>query len=290
MGEGRDIYRPLTIIYVMFGDPTQSYSPLQLYHLKLPGISCQRKIPLPQLQAFIFYYWVLYIDAEQIDLEVIPDNAIDLVLSPEIDDFSALYFPSAEKYKIPLTGPAVYAGISFKAEKAADCLNFELAALKAFSPGQATTNSLMLSPLVNSIQGCSDTASITALFDHYWKQRLRQRLTMPVNGGASLNHERWVEAIHQSLGSGSLQKIATKLGLSERQFRRVSTRLFGLSPKKVQRVLRLQAAVSELFSADRLTIENHYFDDSHRIKELKKLTGLTPGNIRKMAEKYNLPD
>lgn len=271
----------------MFGTHTKNYTPLQLYHLKLPGISCQREIPNPALQAFIYYYWVLHIDARQIDLEVIPDNAIDLVLSPNIDNFSALYFPSAEKYTIPLTGPVVYTGISFKAEKTVDCLGFELADLKAFSAGQDTTSSLRLSPLVDSIQGYSDTTTIAALFDDFWEQRLLQQLTVPVTGRVSLNHERWVEAIHQSLGSGSLKKIATNLGLSERQFRRVSTRLFGLSPKKVQRVLRLQAAVSELFSADKLTIENHYFDDSHRIRELKKLTGLTPGNIRKMAEKYN---
>ncbi len=270
----------------MFG--TDAYAPLQIYQLNLPGVSCQRKAPTLALQDYIYYYWVLRMGTAQVDLEVIPDNAIDLVLSPEIDGFSVLYFPTAEKFTIPLTGPVVYVGVSIKTEHAADILGFELSILKSFSAGQETTTSIDLSTLVTEIQGCTDTLSMFTHLDDFWQQRLPKSRPSQVKIQANMNHERWLDAIQQSLGYESLQTIAANVGLSERQFRRISTHLFGLSPKKIQRVLRLQAAIRELLSADTLAIENLYYDDSHRIKELKKLTGLTPGSIRKMAEIYNL--
>jgi len=85
----------------------------------------------------------------------------------------------------------------------------------------------------------------------------------------------------------SIQSIAANAGLSERQFRRITSDLFGFSPKKIQRIMRLQTALQALFDTDITLLSDHYYDDSHRIKELKSLTGMTPGEIRQMAEKYN---
>ncbi len=260
---------------------------MQLYHLDLPGIQCQRIKTDLKLQQYIYYYWVLRVDAANFNLQIIPDNAIDLVLSPVLDGFSALYFPAIEKFTIALSGPVIYAGVSLKAENSVNSLGYDLSYLKTLDAGRETTNTLDLQSLSTHIHGCYDVSLIAKFFDEYFEQRLQKISPDKINKPKILNHKRWVDALQQSLGGGSLQTIANKLGLSERQFRRMSTQLFGLSPKKIQRVLRLQVAVRELFSADALTIQNQYYDDSHRIKELKKLTGMTPGSIRKMAEKYN---
>ena len=79
--------------------------------------------------------------------------------------------------------------------------------------------------------------------------------------------------------------LAHRAGVSERQFRRETRRLFGLSPKKIQRIVRLQRAIGELIDGRLSTTDYH--DDSHRIRELRALTGWTPGEIRHLAETYN---
>jgi len=96
-----------------------------------------------------------------------------------------------------------------------------------------------------------------------------------------------IAALEDTMGSGSIAQISATLGVSERQFRRLSVDLFGLSPKKLQSILRLQKALEELFYCEPDQIQDLYYDDSHRIRELKRLTGCTPGQIRKLAEKYN---
>ena len=93
-----------------------------------------------------------------------------------------------------------------------------------------------------------------------------------------------------SVGSVGMDAIATHFGLSSRQFRRIMGTLFGYGPKKIQRVIRLQASLREILTADPDMQENGFYDQSHRIKEIRALTGLTPREIKKMSEIYNSMD
>ena len=81
--------------------------------------------------------------------------------------------------------------------------------------------------------------------------------------------------------------MAAQVGLSERQFRRVINDLTGLTPKQVHRILRMQQALWALLHPNSPLPSSEFYDDSHHIRELKSLTGLTPGEIRRMAEIYN---
>ena len=87
--------------------------------------------------------------------------------------------------------------------------------------------------------------------------------------------------------TGSVRAMAAHVGLSERQFRRVMRDQLGLSPKQLHRVVRLQQSLREVLDAAGTPWTAGFYDDSHRIRELKALTGLTPGQIQRMAEIYN---
>ena len=63
--------------------------------------------------------------------------------------------------------------------------------------------------------------------------------------------------------------------------------LFGFGPKKIQRIMRLQASLRALLTPDTLATDDGFYDEAHRIKEIRSLTGLTPGQSRRMAEIYN---
>ena len=90
-----------------------------------------------------------------------------------------------------------------------------------------------------------------------------------------------------SVGVRGMEDIAGLFDMSDRQFRRVMGSLFGYGPKKIQRVMRLQASLKALFASDALELEQGIYDDAHKIKEIRALTGLTQGQIKKMAEIYN---
>jgi AraC-like DNA-binding protein len=96
--------------------------------------------------------------------------------------------------------------------------------------------------------------------------------------------------MQQTLGDNGVSAIAARFDLSDRQFRRILTNMFGFGPKKVQRIVRLQLALRDLMQSKAGATLDGYYDDPHRIRELRLLTGMTPGDIRRMAEIYNQLD
>ncbi|MEM9091123.1 MAG: hypothetical protein AAGC93_20555 [Cyanobacteria bacterium P01_F01_bin.53] len=71
--------------------------PFQLYQLGTDKVTCHCALPSQRLSTFIYYYWWLDVADGETSLEVIPDNATDLVMSPSIDEFSIVYLPTPEK-------------------------------------------------------------------------------------------------------------------------------------------------------------------------------------------------
>ncbi len=235
--------------------------------------------PASSLSGFIFYYWLLYIEADQLSLEVIPDGALDLVVSPNLPDFSAVYPPSIQKFSIPLKGPIHYAGISFEPESAQQVLGQNIASLSSLEAGRETTEVLKLKRLVDAIQGVANINQLKQIFD---RELSRKDLKHTKLKGQSI-----YDYFCKNLDAGGVRKVASELGMSERKFRRTSNDLSGLAPKQLQRIVRLQNLLHELFCTQEVASSDGYYDDSHRIREVKQLTGLTVGELRKMAEIYN---
>lgn len=244
--------------------------------------------PHQELVEYIDYYWHLSIVAPLIKLQVIPDTAIDLVLSPDMPEFAALYFPSIKKFDIPLQGPVHYAGICFRPAAINVLLGSDLKELRKLDIGTDIIENLGLGSITNIIQNCKNLPTLKNYFDIFWQDRLASATESP-GSRSTLSLSELINILEDSLGKESLSSVCHALGISERQFRRLSNELFGLSPKKIQNVLRLQVAVTELFECKSQQIQDLYYDESHRIRELKQLTGFTPQKIRQMAEKYNQP-
>lgn len=255
----------------------------QLYHLNLEGGHCRLFPTSPELDEFIDYYWMLSITSPTLQLTVIPDTAVDLVLSPDIADFAALYFPTTDIQRIPLRGPITYAGICFRPNAITSLLGAGVAELRTLEMGADTVEELGIGELVASTLGVTQVHNLKEGFDRFWADRLE----MSPTSSSALTLSELVNVMEHSLGNASVASVCRSMKISERHFRRLSNELFGLSPKKMQRILRLQRALIELFQCERKQVQDLYYDDSHRIRELKKLTGFTPQQIRKMAEKYN---
>ncbi|MET7637945.1 helix-turn-helix transcriptional regulator [Streptomyces sp. NPDC005438] len=112
---------------------------------------------------------------------------------------------------------------------------------------------------------------------------------------------RWLEAIASNhwaapdpalthavrlLGEGvGVAESADRLGLSARQLRRRSEVAFGYGPKTLARVLRMRRALQlgeatgESGGLAGVATAAGYADQAHMTRELRQLTGLTPGDL-----------
>ncbi len=260
--------------------------PLQLYQIEHESLTCFCASPTEAHQAYVHYYWWLSVPTDDTNLDVIPDNATDLVMSPQIPEFSIVYPPSSEPFSIPLTGPITYVGMSLKTELAHQFFKTTATELARCHPGTDTTDTLGIHELVHQCQSIQGPEGLAHTMDNAIEQYLT-RCSQTELSTTRLDVNKVLAAMQASVGLGGMETIAGHFQLSDRQFRRIMGSLFGYGPKKVQRVMRLQASLKEILNADPVTLEDGYYDEAHRIKEIRALTGLTPGQIKRMAEIYN---
>lgn len=88
-----------------------------------------------------------------------------------------------------------------------------------------------------------------------------------------------VDIITQMNGQISISEIAHDLNISKRQLERIFSDNVGISPKKFERITRLNTAIKRFKPAEsltKLTYEAGYFDPSHLIRDFREFTGLSP--------------
>ena len=263
----------------MFRNIYQQSVPGQLYHFDTDQIQTTLHKPSGELADMVYYYWLMVIKPGDVALEIIPDGAIDLVMSPEMPGFCAFYLPKIKKYSIPLVGPVRYFGVCFEPEAAQHCFGLNLKEMAALSMGSETKHAACIDDLVDGIQGIQQFESAVRVFDEQFSAM------------RSLRPKKFTQSIYQhfveSLDTAGVKEVAERVGVSERQFRRSVHDISGLTPKQMQRITRLQNLLRVMFDPNEIDGYDGFFDDSHRIKETKGLLGKTVGQIEKMSEKYN---
>ncbi len=92
-----------------------------------------------------------------------------------------------------------------------------------------------------------------------------------------------VSLIQRELGILPVQQIYTTLNITERKLERVFEEHIGLSPKRFSGVTRMQHFLKLLrkktpdISLTELTYTCGFYDQAHVIRELKNISGITPG-------------
>jgi AraC-like DNA-binding protein len=90
-----------------------------------------------------------------------------------------------------------------------------------------------------------------------------------------------VGAIVDAAGQTDTGSLAALCNLSERQLQRRFSRAVGLSPKQFARIRRMRTVLARVLESPRgrwsaIAAEFHYTDQAHLIRDLSRLTGLTP--------------
>lgn len=94
-----------------------------------------------------------------------------------------------------------------------------------------------------------------------------------------------VDLIDNSGENIEVSKLARELSVTDRTLRNHFYNYIGCSPKEYIKTVILKRIAYQLAhqkdSLTQIAYENQYFDQAHFIKELKDMTGFTPGELRK---------
>lgn len=102
-------------------------------------------------------------------------------------------------------------------------------------------------------------------------------------------HERVVNGIREWLASDlapGLEALHARFDLSDRQLARISNRYLGAPPKTLSRKYAALKAASHILNQDddqRDASRRHFSDQSHMIREVRRVTGQTPRQLRTQA-------
>ncbi|RYL86392.1 AraC family transcriptional regulator [Sporolactobacillus sp. THM19-2] len=91
-----------------------------------------------------------------------------------------------------------------------------------------------------------------------------------------------IDKIYSSSGKVSINDISRDIGYTPQYIRKNFKRYIGFPPKKFCEILKFQNIISKITIINRrslmldVTFENEYYDQSHFIREFKKMADLTP--------------
>lgn len=237
--------------------------------MEIKGIQFTSVEPIPVLADFVESIWMLK-NEDNVEKEIIllPDGRFDIIFS---------YTPTGEFHATlkgleTTWGQAVIAAgivmfvVSFKLLAIEYLLNFKVAS--ALNEGQR---------LPDNFWGIKiDDLKDFEFFCHKIT-RIMQSLIKP---NIDNRKKELFTLIYGSTGSLSVKELSQKVFWSSRQINRYFNQQFGIALKAYCTILRFKTALQPIkeghFSGD-----EHFADQAHFIKEIKKFSGVLPKDLHK---------
>jgi AraC-like DNA-binding protein len=225
--------------------------------------------PDRSLADFVESFWMLRnLSDEDKEIVVLPDGRADLT-----------FFQSAtEPFLIVLSGIETYPQqATLKAKTIMFAVSFKLPAVEYIFHHT-------ISGLVNYAEylpagfwdfNSSDLQDFS-LFCQKAFQKIRSLLPKEID---SRKHELF-DLIYAANGAITVKKLAEKVYWSSRQINRYFNRQFGLSLKVYCSILRFRASFQHI-KEGKLFPQQNFSDQSHFIKEVKKLSGVSPKELKR---------
>lgn len=132
--------------------------------------------------------------------------------------------------------------------------------------------------LENQIRKACDTMTRIRIIEEFFNAKLKKQIT------SDRILKNIIDTILHSKGNELIDSILGDEVLSRRQLERKFKIQIGLSPKKLGKIIRMQAALKMLINreSEKLTeiaYESNYYDQAHFIKDFKEFTGLSPKQL-----------
>lgn len=137
--------------------------------------------------------------------------------------------------------------------------------------------------LESSIINATNTPERIKIIENFLLERLSKFSTIDKIVSSTVND------IILSNGSFQINDLLKKHNFNRRNLERKFSKQVGLSPKKLGKVIRLQAALKLLINSDaknltHIAYKSDYYDQAHFIKDFQEFTGTNPQNYLKDKE------
>ena len=237
--------------------------------------------PPPDLSSVVSFSWLHRVDETRISgkasIRIVPDDSCHLMLQfrdDGIPNSPTLVGPRGTFIDAPLRGRSATVGVRLRPGVVTD--------LFGIPPGELRDDSIRLAELAlpGGMWDPHDQSPEAAL-EGFGK--LVSALSRDVSPD-----DRLVRLRRMTRFPGSelrVSKMASDIGLSERQLREIASRKLGLSPRSFVRIRRLYSALANrMFRSSswaRVAAESGYHDQSHMIKDFRDLLGEPPGDFER---------
>ena len=148
-----------------------------------------------------------------------------------------------------------------------------------------------LNELAIRISGCEDNSVCINYIEKWLLSQIANNLSE-----TSYNIKRMDAAIRQiySFPQTTVTELSSITCLCKKQFERLFHSLVGMNPKEYARIVRFQKALAQMqhqtgkeISQAQIAYTSGYSDQSHFIREFKKLSGYTPMSLLKVSTPYS---
>jgi AraC-like DNA-binding protein len=226
----------------------------------------QSQKPDSSLSDYIESFWMLDNPSENKEVILLPDGRIDLIFSQS----------AKEPFDVVLLGIGTHPEQIVIAEKTKIfAVSFNLLATEYIL--HQSVSELLNSAKVLPIDFWNFNVDDLNDFEKFCEKislKIKQELTQKIDE----RKLKLFDLIYSAKGSLTVKELSEKVIWSERQINRYFNQQFGISLKSYCGILRFRASFQHI-KEGKLFPEQNFTDQSHFIKEIKKLSGFLPKEL-----------
>lgn len=226
----------------------------------------QSQKPDPSLSDYVESFWMLDNPSENKEVILLPDGRIDLIFSQS----------AKEPFHVVLLGIGTHPEQIIIAEKTKIfAVSFNLLATEYIL--HQSVSKLLNSAKVLPIDFWNFNVDDLNDFEKFCEKislKIKQELTLKIDE----RKLKLFDLIYSAKGSLTVKELSEKVIWSERQINRYFNQQFGISLKSYCGILRFRASFQHI-KEGKLFPEQNFTDQSHFIKEIKKLSGFLPKEL-----------
>ncbi len=222
------------------------------------------QLPEPALADFVESFWVLEnLSDEAKEIVVLPDGSFDVFFG----------YAANEPFHVTLSGIATESSQAMLAPRTVMyAISFKFLALEYILKTSVADTVNAVRYLPDNFLGIhkDDLNGLDAFV-----KKVSHALQADVQVSVDSRKHKLSQSIYKSKGSVSIQDAADTCGWSSRQINRYFQQWVGISLKNYLIILRFRASFEQI-KAGKLFPEQHYADQAHFIRDVKKFAGVIP--------------
>jgi len=233
------------------------------------GIEWKTAQPSLKLNDFVESFWMLanHSDREH-QIIILPDGRIDLIFS----------FNNNEVFEPTLKGLDIEPEqVTMPAETFYCAVSFKLLAIEYLLNEKVHT---LLNTGTNLPIDFWDLTRADLINFNVFCDKVSKKLTSLIKPGIDNRKQKLFSLIYDGQGSLTVHELSEKVFWSSRQINRFFNQTFGISLKAYCNIIRFKSSLPHI-KKGKLFPELNFADQNHFIREVKKMSGVTPKELSK---------